>query len=747
MKIKRERVVLTIMLLGIIMIMFSAALTTMSYRKLQADTVVHAGVLNTTSAVRKLDYALSFGKPIDKFYGLKEILQGIDDLSYDISGVEVIDNKGNIVEQVGNFDENIYRNNPDDEYIIERNGIYAFVGFEGGEIVLKLDKSVVDAATDEYQSYIFRIGTYVMLGVVIMAFLACFIGGGKELSVKRMRISSVVILVISQFVMGGLSMNRVDSAFRSSLDRIAVMTARSVENDINEVIAKGVSFGELTGVGDYLSDLAQDIPELSDIRLSGKNVTEDEMVSRQDIEINGEQNKHGLDMYYSRQLINTKRRNNVIDILILVLIAIFMSMEAIKFLTNHIEYRDKRSEDELYIPGFRLFIFAEGIAFALDSGFFAVFSNKMFDAMNLPESMSFLGGLPNTMYSVSVLIGLFGCGSLISRFGMKKTLSFGIIAGIVGYILCAFSPNLPFLIVSRFIFGFCDGIIVNAVRLFAASQKNKELHNRLLVEYMAAINLGVCCGVVIGGLIADVASYSAVFLVGAAIGILCMFLIYFAHFPNKQEKKEGLSFVIAMKELRFPQVRIFMIFVVIPLYMASLFVEYTFPLFGDEVNFSNSMVSGLLMINFMIIAYLTDPISEWVTKRLRTRQAMFVYMVMQTISIGLFVLTSSIWAAILAIIFTSIWDCFGMVVIDSALDHVEGTVTEQSTLLQMVFGKLAIAIGPIAITSRLGKGAARATGVIVVTLMIGTVVYGFALKHFDRKLKEAREETAHENKN
>ena len=88
-----------------------------------------------------------------------------------------------------------------------------------------------------------------------------------------------------------------------------------------------------------------------------------------------------------------------------------------------------------------------------------------------------------------------------------------------------------------------------------------------------------------------------------------------------------------------------------------------------------------------------------------------------------------------------------MVVIDSALDHVEGTVTEQSTLLQMVFGKLAIAIGPIAITSRLGKGAARATGVIVVTLMIGTVVYGFAIKHFNRKLKEAREETAHENKN
>ena len=742
MKIKRDRMMLTIILLGIVMTLFSAALTTMSYRKLQADTVVHAGVLNTTSAVRKLNYALSFGKPIDKFYGLEEVLIGIDELSYDIGGVEIVDDKGVIIEQVGDIDGDVRRNNPDDEYLIERDGIYAFVDFDGGEIVLRLDKSVVDAATSEYIHYIFRISTYVMLGVVILAFLVCFVGGGSELSVKRMRISSIIILVLSQSVMGGLSMNKVDVAFRESMDKIAVTTAHSVENDINEVISKGVGFDELTGIDEYLSELAEDIPELSDIRLSSNEASEDKTTL--DMELRGQEQKQALDLYYSRQLMNSKRRNNVIDILILVLIAIFMSMEAVKFLTNHIEYRDTRSENELYIPGFRLFIFAEGIAFALDSGFFSVFSNKMFDAMNLPESMSFLGGMPNTMYSVSVLIGLFGCGSLINKYGMKKTLTAGIIAGIIGYILCAFSPNLPFLIVSRFVFGFCDGIIVNAVRLFAASQKNKEMHNRLLVEYMAAINLGVCCGVVIGGLIADVTSYSVVFLVGAGIGCLCLFLIYIAHFPEKGEKKEGLSFTIALKELRFPQVRIFMVFVVIPLYMASLFVEYTFPLFGNEMNFSNSMVSGLLMVNFMIIAYLTDPISEWVTKRLRIRQAMFIYMLLQTISIGLFVITSSIWAAILAIIFTSLWDCFGLVVIDSALDHVEGTVTEQSTLLQMVFGKLAIGIGPVAITARLNEGAANATGVIVITLMVGLVVYGVSLFHFNRKYKRAKEEAMHE---
>lgn len=69
----------------------------------------------------------------------------------------------------------------------------------------------------------------------------------------------------------------------------------------------------------------------------------------------------------------------------------------------------------------------------------------------------------------------------------------------------------------------------------------------------------------------------------------------------------------------------------------------------------------------------------------------------------------------------------------SALDHVNGTETEHSTLLQMVFGKLAMVIGPVAITSRLSMGAARATGVIVITLLIGTVVYGFSVLYFTKK--------------
>ena len=732
-RIRRDKAILTVILLGAVMTILTSALTTMSYRKMQADACVHSGVLNTTSAVRRLNYSLSFGKPINKFYGLKELIEGINALSYDINGVEITDDEGVRIESTGDMSREVRQSTPDEEYVIQNDGIYAFVDFDAGKIILNLDKASVDASTGEYIRYILRVDSYVMLGIVIMILLSVAFAAKDGISVKRMRITSILILVLSQFALGGLAMMKVDSSFYGSLDRISVMTAHSVENDINEVIAKGIGYDELTGMDEYLRDLSEDIPELDDIKLAAAGTEDADNLSSHLLEITGtEEGSVRLDCYYSTDLIKRKRINNFIDVLILILITVFISTEAVSFLTKHMELKDSRSEDTLYIPGFRLFIFAEGIAFALDSGFFSVFSARMFEAMKLPDSMSFLSGMPNTMYSVAVMIGLFGCSSLVDRYGMKKTLTAGISFGIIGYLLCAFAPNLPTLIGARFVFGFCDGIIINAVRLYAAAQEDKEMHNKLLVEYMSAINLGVCCGVVIGGLIADAASYNVVFITGAFIGLSCLFLIYFAGFPE-EKKKQKTSFAIALKELRFPQVRIFMLFAVVPLYMASLFVEYTFPLFGDEINFSHSMVSGLLMINFMIIAYLTDPISDWVIKRFRTRQAMLMYMILQTVSIGLFVITSSIWAAILAIIFTSLWDCFGMVVIDSALDHVEGTVTEHSTMLQMVFGKLAMVIGPVAITSRLTLGAAKATGVIVITLLVGIVVYGSSIFYFRRK--------------
>ncbi|MBR0411761.1 MAG: MFS transporter [Eubacterium sp.] len=739
--INKKKAIFTIIQTGVLMLVLTAVLTTLSFRKSQTDTYVHTGLLKTVSSVRKLNYALSFGKPLEKYYGLEQLLAEVDSFSEDILAVEVIDQKGNTIETVGKMDESVRQSAALEEYTIKRDGIYAFTGFDAGMMILKLDISRIDKATREYIGYISRLGAFVFCLVLLASILVLMPGAETGVSVNRLRAGGIIILILAQSVLGFQWLYHVDKAYKKSVDSIAKTAARMVEYDLNEVIDKGIYFHELKGIDSYLNNLTDDIPEISRLSIDEETSSDSEMISSYSIIISTDSGKEmTLSCKYDRDQVRAREQklNNIFDILILILITVFISIEAVNFQTRHEEMKGEIKEGDLYLPGFRMFVFVEGIAFTLDVGFFSVLCAKMFEAMKLPPSLSFLSGMPNTLYSVAVLTGLFGAGSLISRFGMKRVMTGGIIMGILGYILCALSPNLIFLMGARFVYGFCDGIIINSIRLYASSQTDPEKHTRILVEYMAAINLGVSCGVVIGGLVADVTSYTLVFLTGAGLGILCLFLVYFAGFPRQPQKEKKMSFISAVKELRRKEVLIFMVMAVLPVYIATLFVGYTFPLFGSEAGFSNSMVSGCLMLNYIIIAYLTDPISAWVIKRIKPENAMVIYMLLQSISIGIFVLTSRVWAAILALVLTSLWDCFGMVVMDSGLDYVEGTSREKCTMLQMVFGKIGLAIGPVAITARLSAGAAGATGVIVAILLVGLVFYGGFI-FYGKRFKPGRE--------
>ncbi len=722
--VSKRTVILVTSIMNLCVLAVSVILGTMSYRKYQEQSYVHSSKLNTVSSVSKINYAIGFEKPLDKFYGLSELLEEVCSFSDEIDGIEVLDQNQNVVEKVGDFPEEVRQSGVKEEYLTGDGGLYVFVDVDTGQLILYLNDATIRTKVKEYLSDMIKLAFVVLAGILLAVCILVNLKSRKGISVRRMKISCLVLMVAGQMVFGALSTIYVDRTYMQSLDNIAKVASKVLQSDLNTVIDKGVSYEEIEGIDDYLEHFSSDVPEFQKITIDTK-MDESDSAYHNALDIHGMTPGSIIcSCYPDTKKIKNNRLNNIIDVLILVFVAIFISIEGISFFSKHIVGRKGRSQDELYLPGFRLFVFIYGIAFSLDCGFISVLSNKLFWAMNLSPSLSFMSGMPNTMYSAAVLIGLFVCSFFISHFGMRKTMMIGVIAGVIGYILCAVAVNLTFLICARFVFGFCDGLVVNAVRLFASSQEDKKMHSRILVEYLAAINLGICCGVVIGGLIADVTSYAVVFGFGAVLGVISIFLVRFSGVPSRGGESR-LFFIAAIKELRIRRVFVFMLFVVIPIYISTLFVGYTFPLFGDELGLSNAFVSGALMINYLIIAYLTDPISDWILNRIKPRLAVICYMILQALSIGLFVVTASLVAALIVLVLTSLWDCFGMVVIDSGLDDVEGSKRENTTLLQMIFGKAALSAGPMMVTARLSAGSAAATGVIVVFLLVGVTIYSF----------------------
>lgn len=711
-----------ILVMSLFLMLFSAILNIMSYRRMLAESYVHASNLNTVGVVRKLEYAIGFGKPLDKFYGLDTVLSNTLQLSDYILGIEVCDKNGNTVEQTGNIMEHPSQSSSKEEYIIAADGIYSFVDFEAGQIILRLDKAEMTEEMYTYVCSVAKVGMGLFLTIVVCLICFSFIRKNDGISVRQLKVTSLILLITAQLGLGAYVTYYAVHAYQDSTQLIAESAVRVVQSDVNEVLEKGMAYSELKQVDQYLNHLCEDISEFSNMKIiSDKGTSSLENVYKLELK---DQKSPVVQMKITMntRMVQKKILNHVIDIFIIIMVTIFVSLEVIGYITGHLEQKGKKKTNELYFPGFRLFVFVSGLAFSLDSGFVSVLSTELYGQMGLPENMTFLSGMPNAMFSLAVVLGLFGCSFLISRFGVRKTLYLGVGMGVLGSVLCSVAASLPVFIVARFIFGFCDGLVINTIRLFASSQKEKEMHNKILVTYFAAMNLGVCCSVVIGGLVADVTSYAAVFILGAVLGIFCLCLIHMSGFSNEKNSSK-MSFTSAIGDLRYGKVLIFMLFIVVPLYISPLFVEYTFPIFGDEIGFSNSLVSGCLTINYLIIAYLTDPISDWVNKYVKPRKAIVCYVLLQAASIGIFVVFANVWAAILALILTSLWDCFGMVVIDSVLDDVKETTTEKSTLLQMIFGKAGMVIGPVIVTARLDGGAARATGSIVVILLAGVSLY------------------------
>lgn len=711
------------MAMGICFLLFSTMLNVMSYQRMIAETYVHESNLNTVGMIRKLNYALSFGKPLEKFYGLEKLLENTKNQSDSILAIEVWKEE-NLITGIGSMVDHKLQSSAKEEYIMEQNNLISFINFDKGQLILRLDDSVVQNAVYHYMVFAVTLDMGLLVFIFFILVILCFLWKEKEVTIQKVKIISLILLIGVQFLFGIYSTISAITSYQSSVFQIGKATANTVATDINEVLGKGMKYQELTKLKDYFHNLCDNISELSEIDfILNIEEKEKEDITCYKIQLKDKAIKEGYVACTTNQkMIQKKILNHMIDIIIVIMVTIFISLEMIGFISSHIEQHDKRKKEELYLPGFRLFVFISGIAFSLDCGFISILSNRLYEQAKLPDYMSFLSGMPNTMYSLAIVLGLFGCSFFIAQIGMKKTLLLGIGMGVIGYLFCMISVSLPLLIIARFIFGFCDGLVINAIRLYASAQKEKELHHKILVTYLASINLGVCCSVVIGGLVADVTSYTVVFFLGAILGIVCLFLVNFSGFSNQKEKR-NMSFLAAILELKIREVWIFMVFLIIPIYIASLYVAYTFPLYSNEIGCSNSLISGCLMVNYLMIAYLTDPISAWVNHHLQPKKAVIFYVILQAVSIGIFVIFASLWTAVLALILTSLWDCFGMVVIDSVLDDVTGTSTEQNTLLQMLFGKIGLVIGPMIVTAGLGKGAAAATGSIVVVLFIGMIVY------------------------
>ena len=130
-----------------------------------------------------------------------------------------------------------------------------------------------------------------------------------------------------------------------------------------------------------------------------------------------------------------------------------------------------------------------------------------------------------TSYMISNGAMLPLTGWLVKAFGVKKLALWCIYLFTIGAFMCAFAPNLPFLIISRLIEGVGGGPLMPLSQSVLLSVFPKKQRGTAMGLFGFAVILSPLIGPVLGGYLTDNYSWQWVFIINIPFCILAIFLI------------------------------------------------------------------------------------------------------------------------------------------------------------------------------------------------------------------------------
>lgn len=215
---------------------------------------------------------------------------------------------------------------------------------------------------------------------------------------------------------------------------------------------------------------------------------------------------------------------------------------------------------------------------------------------------SLVVGIIIGMYSLSNMIGNVLSGVWIDKIGAKKILTVGMLSVCVVMIGYTFVANPWQLLITRFIHGFCSGLVVPAAyTLYSYYGKNQNARGKSMAYSGAAVGLAAIIGPAIGSIISSRFSYESLFLFIASLmlifGALGILFLKDGRAKKKESTEKYDAQLLKNKGLLEAYYSIFFLLFTLGI------LTYLLPLKVDELHV-DQMLTGILISIFGIVAIL-----------------------------------------------------------------------------------------------------------------------------------------------
>lgn len=789
MELKRIRTffISSSMFLIIIVLGFSGGLNITSFKKVYTDSLISSYRVIGIETVRKIEYAIKYGKPLNNFYGMEKLLEEIRENSNQIQDVMIVlpDGKiayklnGNIhgeklpneILKQANFTDMLQKESPYATVLL-KDTYHVFIPIQNsdrkwvGSLDIQFTKNIIDNRTHSYLKRILFWLIFLVLisGIFLVAFQwkISIVDGKGDIRKKLIFTVFLSILGISQIIYGITSFITFRDVYIDISRENSRITARIIQKDINLVLSKGVGYSELSEVESWMKKIIKSVPEIENIYISasrdlityktsssayiGDQAFKPEYVY--DLRLNKDRLDYRgtLNVIISKQYINNKLKGVALDALTVLVISILFMVEVSIFIMLIMKRKLNRTnvnasnnstydENSVRILSF-LFCMANYMAIS----FIPIIMKDIYrPVFGISESV--MAGIPVSLEvfcgGIATVIG----GVIVDKKGWKPAFLIGTFAIIIGSVFSGVAREPILFIIGRSIAGLGYGINLISVQGLVISAPTEEERSRGIFAMNSGAYAGLNCGSVLGAMIADMLGFSKVFFVMiamlVAVSIFLMLFIENNVISQEKTRREIFSIVKLKKFFTSKNIIVFFMFISIPIAINGMFLNYFLPIFSEGKGLSNSDVGRAFLLHGLCIIYMGPLISRFINKYFDARKSTIIAGIIASGSVLIFSLFGSITAAFITVFFMGLAESFGDVArynYFTNLKEVNEVGEGKSLAFQHVVGTLGETAGPIIFGVIALIGNLKGVGIIASMVMISMFIFMFVTS-INRNLK------------
>ncbi|MEX1030885.1 MAG: MFS transporter [Paenibacillaceae bacterium] len=720
--------VISSILLILAVIGFTGGLNIASFKKNYTDSLVNTYAVSGGETVRKIEYAVKYGKPLTNFYGIDDLLSKKHGDHPDLTEVQIVlpDGKvlytksgteGKVSLDPSVIDQVNFNDNSNPFVSVKSAGDYhVFLPLHDrdqswiGSLDLVFSEQSVNDKTSIYFGelilYLTILSICSLLCLVVYIFFVPVLDSTGQVRKKAMFAGLIIILSLVQIIFGLLNFQLFEKAYQDVAKENISQTAQMIQNDIESVVNKGVPYDKLFGIEDYLKNISHSVPFIDSITVSSSDTstvyttvndhTTYKLKSADEWNIirpmPKDRNSHigTIHIKLSESYIAGKIKQIILDMatvwvtsfIFMVEITLFVLFILRRQLTNIPSEADDHDDDQSStgIDSVRPLSFLLFTAIFMSTSFIPIVMKDLYEPF-WGLSMNMIIGLPISVEMLCAGMATLLAGYLMEQIGWKPVFLFGLVLFSLGCLLSGLANDAVLFIGARGLTGLGYGFSLMSLRGYVNTATNEKQRTSGLSGLFSGLYAGVNCGVIVGAMLADRIGFTQVFFTALTIVIgVGIISIFFSKNVIQISMRRSVHRLTRLKPsiLRFLgnyKVLTFLGLIIIPTVICSMFLDYYFPVYANERGISTSDVGRAFLMHGLLIVYLGPWLSGWTSKVLGVGKSLMLYSIIITTAMIIFASQGTLVAAFTAIVLLGLADSFGLVAQNNYYVELQATKT------------------------------------------------------------------------